>query len=114
MVTEKVTEAAVLTEAAVRHALLAVNDPHVPVSLEKMAMLRGIEISDAGEVTVELGIPCLACPGVSMLREQITKAVMAIPGARSVEVREGWHHRWTADMVDEPTRIYMREYGVSI
>ena len=35
-----------VTEAAVRHALLVVNDPHVPVSLEKMAMLRGIEISD--------------------------------------------------------------------
>jgi metal-sulfur cluster biosynthetic enzyme len=49
-----------------------------------------------------------------MLKEQIAKAVMAIPGARSVVVREGWHHRWTADMVDEPTRIYMRRYGVSV
>lgn len=103
-----------VTEAAVRQALRAVNDPHVPVSLERMAMLRGIEVSSAGDVTVELGIPCLACPGVSMLKEQIAKAVMAIPGARSIHVREGWHHRWTADMVDEPTRIYMRKYGVSV
>lgn len=109
-----VTEAAPLTEETVRQALLAVNDPHVPVSLEKMAMLRNIAISEAGEVTVELGIPCLACPGVSMLKEQITSVVMAIPGARSVEVREGWHHRWTADMVDGPTRIYMRKYGVNV
>lgn len=49
-----------------------------------------------------------------MLKEQITNAVMAIPGARSVAVREGWHHRWTTDMLDEPTRIYMRKYGVSV
>lgn len=103
-----------VTEAAVRQALRGVNDPHVPVSLERMGMLRGIEVSDAGNVTVELGIPCLACPGVSMLKEEITRAVMAIPGARSVDVREGWHHRWTADMVDEPARIYMRKYGVSV
>lgn len=103
-----------VTEAAVRRALDAVNDPHVPVSLERMAMLRGIEISQAGEVTVELGIPCLSCPGVSMLKEQIVQAVMAIPGVSAVHVREGWHHRWTADMVDNETRIYMRKYGVQI
>lgn len=104
----------VVTEGAVRQALSAVNDPHVPVSLERMAMLRDIAITDSGDVTVELCIPCLACPGVSMLKEQITNAVMAIPGARSVAVREGWHHRWTTDMLDEPTRIYMRKYGVSV
>jgi metal-sulfur cluster biosynthetic enzyme len=103
-----------VTEAQVRLALSHVNDPHVPVSLERMAMLRGIEITPGGEVTVELGIPCLSCPGVSMLKEQITQAVMAIPGASAIHVREGWHHRWTADMVDDRTRIYMRSYGVQI
>lgn len=107
-------EPVVVTEAAVRQALSTVTDPHVPVSLERMAMLRGIAISAAGAVTVELGIPCLSCPGVSMLKEQITRAVEAIPGASSVTVREGWHHRWTADMVDDQTRNYMRRYGVQI
>jgi ATP-binding protein involved in chromosome partitioning len=104
----------VVTEEAVREALSHVNDPHVPVSLERMAMLRGIEITAAGEVTVELGIPCLACPGVSMLKEQISRAVLAIPGTSAIHVKEGWHHRWTADMVDDRTRIYMRSYGVQI
>lgn len=103
-----------VTESAVRQALGKVNDPHLAVSIERMAMLRGIQISAAGEVTIELGIPCLACPGVSMLKEQITRAVLAVPGASSVTVQEGWHHHWTADMVDDRTRHFMRSYGVHL
>jgi ATP-binding protein involved in chromosome partitioning len=101
-------------EALVREALSHVNDPHVPVSLEKMGMLRGIQIGSGGQVEVELGIPCLSCPGVSMLKEKITQAVMAVPGATSVTVREGWHHSWTADMIDNETQQYMRKYGVQV
>lgn len=103
-----------VSEAQVREALSHVNDPHVPVSLERMAMLRDIRISEAGDVEVELGIPCLSCPGVSMLKEQITQAVMAVPGVTSVTVNEGWHHHWTANMLDDETRIYMRKYGVQV
>lgn len=101
-----------VTEAQVREALSHVNDPHIPVSLERMAMLRGISISDDGTVDVQLCIPCMSCPGVSMLKEQITNAVSQLPGVISVRVHEGWHHTWTADMLDGETRNYMRKYGV--
>lgn len=103
-----------VSEAAVREALSHVNDPHVPVSLEKMAMLRGVDISPEGEVDVELAIPCLSCPGVSLLKDEITRAVMGVPGVRAVHINEGWHHEWTADMVDHETRIFMRRHGVQV
>lgn len=75
-------------------------------------MVRGIEISEDGEVDIQLGIPCLSCPGVSMLKEQIIRAVNPLPGVKRVRVHEGWHHEWTTDMLDAETRGYMRRYGV--
>lgn len=101
-------------EIAVRKALRTVNDPHIPIGIDRMAMVRGVDIDDAGAVVVELGIPCLGCPGVSMLKQAVTDAVGAVPGVTSVTVDEGWHHQWTADMVDSDARNQMRHFGIVI
>ncbi|MGP4727576.1 metal-sulfur cluster assembly factor [Agrobacterium deltaense] len=101
-----------VTELEVKAALRAVHDPHVPVPIEEMGMLRGIEIADDGTVMVELGIPCLACPGVSMLKNDIVQAVSTIAGVTGVIVDEGWHHHWTTNMIAPEAREFMRRNGI--
>ena len=49
------TEATTLpSREDVVEALEAVHDPHVPVSLRRMGMLRDIEIADDGSVIVQV------------------------------------------------------------
>lgn len=103
-----------LTEGAVRAALEAVNDPHVPVSLRRMGMLREIEIAPDGVVRVQLCVPCLGCPGLSMLRDRVEESVAALPGVRRVEIDEGFHLRWTREMVEPEVRQLMRDNGIQI
>jgi ATP-binding protein involved in chromosome partitioning len=104
----------VVDEIAVREALRTVNDPHIPIGIDRLAMLRGVHIDDTGAVVVELGVPCLGCPGVSMLKQAVTDAVVAVPGVTTVTVDEGWHHEWTGDMVDSEARDQMRRYGIVV
>lgn len=103
-----------MTEQEIRQALLAVNDPHIPVSIESMGMLRGIQISESGVVDVELGIPCLACPGVSMLKQSIRDAVSCLEGVSEVNVLEGWHHEWTTQSIEPGARQLMRRFGIQV
>ena len=103
-----------LSEGTVRAALEAVHDPHVPVSLRRMGMLREVEIVPDGVVRVQLCIPCLGCPGVSMLRDRVEEAVSALPGVRRVEIDEGFHLSWSRDMVEHDVRRLMRENGIQI
>lgn len=103
-----------VTEQEVREALLAVHDPHIPVSIESMGMLRGIQISDTGVVDVELGIPCLACPGVSMLKQSVKDAVSGLDGVTSVNVSEGWHHDWNTQSIEPGARELMRRFGIQL
>jgi ATP-binding protein involved in chromosome partitioning len=103
-----------LTEGAVRSALEAVNDPHVPVSLRRMGMLREIEIAADGTVRVQLCVPCLGCPGLGMLHDRVVEAVSALPGVRRVEIDEGFHLRWTREMVEPEVRQLMRDNGIQI
>lgn len=100
-----------VTREEIEGALEQVHDPHVPVPIAKMGMLRGIDIAKDGSVKVELGIPCLGCPGVSMLRQSIKDAVLKLDGVSSVTIDEGWHHEWDTGMIAPEARAFMKQYG---
>jgi ATP-binding protein involved in chromosome partitioning len=98
----------------VRRALEDVKDPHIPVSLERMGMLRDVSVDTDGHVSVELAIPCLACPGVSLLKDDIVRAVGGVRGTTGVTIDEGWHHEWHVNMIDAPAQQLMRSYGIQL
>ena len=102
------------SKEAVEKALEAVHDPHVPVSLRRMGMLREIEIGEDGTVTVQVCIPCMGCPGVGMLRENVREAVLAVPGVTQVNVEEGWHLPWSRDMIESEVQDMMRLNGIQV
>ncbi len=95
-------------------ALEAVHDPHVPVSLRRMGMLREIDISDEGVVSVQVCIPCMGCPGAGMLRENVREAVGALPGVTEVLVEQGWHLPWSRDMIEPEVQEMMRANGIQV
>jgi metal-sulfur cluster biosynthetic enzyme len=98
----------------VRRALEDVKDPHIPVSLERMGMVRDVSVDADGHVSVELAIPCLACPGVNMLKDDIVRAVDGVQGTSGVTIDEGWHHEWHVDMIDADAQRLMRSYGIQL
>lgn len=95
-------------------ALECVNDPHVPVSLRRMGMLRDIAIGEDGTVRVQVCIPCMGCPGAGMIREGVRDAVMALPGVAEVVVEEGWYLPWTRDMIEPDVQDMMRVNGIQV
>jgi metal-sulfur cluster biosynthetic enzyme len=95
-------------------ALEAVHDPHVPVSLRRMGMLRDIEIDGDGAVSVQVCIPCMGCPGVGMLRENVREAALSVPGVTAVTVEEGWHLPWSRDMIEPDVQDMMRANGIQV
>ena len=99
---------------AIMQALESVHDPHVPVSLRRMGMLREINITQDGIVNVQICIPCMGCPGVGMLRENIRDAVIALPGVIDVIVEEGWHLQWSRDMIEPEVQDMMRVNGIQV
>ena len=98
----------------IMQALEAVHDPHVPVSLRRMGMLREINITQDGIVNVQVCIPCMGCPGVGMLRENIREAVITLPGVTDVIVEEGWHLQWSRDMIEPEVQEMMRVNGIQV
>ncbi len=97
----------------VHEALERVNDPHVPVSLRRMGMVRDVTLED-GVVTVQLCVPCMACPGVGLLHHQIKEALNGVDGVSEVVIEDGWHLNWTREMIEPDVRDLMRANGIQI
>jgi len=95
-------------------ALEAVNDPHVPASLRAMGMLNAVVVDDNGLARVQICIPCMACPGMALLRDAIGAAVRGVPGIRDVVIEEGWHLPWSPEMVSDEVRTLMRANGIQL
>jgi metal-sulfur cluster biosynthetic enzyme len=79
-----------------------------------MGMLREVEIEAGGVVCVQLCVPCLGCPGLGMLRDRVEEAVLALAGVNRVVIDEGFHLKWSRDMVEPATRQLMRDNGIQI
>lgn len=90
-----------------------VNDPHVPVSLRRMGMLDAVIVQD-GLVTVRVTVPCLGCPAVDTLKDQIRQTVGALDGVRSVRVETLWGAQWQRQDVDPTAHPILRKYGLQI
>ena len=102
------------SQDTILQALEQVNDPHVPVSLRRMGMLRDIEIRENGLVKIQICIPCLGCPGVGMLRENVRMAALSVPGVEEVVIEEGWHLPWSRDMIEPEVQDMMRANGIQV
>ena len=77
-------------------------------------MLREIEILAGGVVRVQICIPCMGCPGVGMLREEIREKILAVSGVTEVTVEEGWHLPWSREMIEPEVREMMRANGIQV
>jgi len=76
------------TVDAVLSALSQVMDPELGRDLVSLSMIRNVTVS-RGNISLDLVLTTPACPRKSEIQEAVEKAVLAIPGVTSVDVRTG-------------------------
>ena len=78
------------SKAEIMQALESVHDPHVPVSLHRMGMLREIEISEDGVVNIQVCIPCrVALASVCFVKISARQCSHSPVSQRSMSKRDG-------------------------
>jgi ATP-binding protein involved in chromosome partitioning len=74
-----------ISEPAVREALVGVIDPEIRRSVVELDMVRGVDI-DGDRVQVTLALTVAGCPMRSDLQQQVTERVSAVDGVGQVGV----------------------------
>lgn len=93
-------------------ALAAVPDPEIPaISIVDLGIVREVECDD-GQVDVTVTPTYAGCPATELIREDITRALMAA-GASAVTVHTVLSPPWTTDWLSEETRARLAAYGIA-
>jgi ring-1,2-phenylacetyl-CoA epoxidase subunit PaaD len=103
----------VLNADAAWRALEGVPDPEVPViSVVELGIVRGLEVTEAGAVTVTITPTYSGCPAMFEIEKDV-RAALEAAGASSVEVRTVLSPAWTTDWIPESAREKLRTYGIA-
>lgn len=99
--------------AAIRRELDTIGDPcsvaaGTPMGLESMGLIRSVDVDPEGNVVVQLRLTSPCCLNVGYFDVEIRKAVEAIEGVRSVEVRRDIGLDWRPDMMSPDARARRR------
>jgi len=101
-----------VTRDAAWAALAAVPDPEIPaISIVDLGIVREVEC-DGSHVDVTVTPTYAGCPATELIREDITRALMAA-GASAVAVHTVLSPPWTTDWLSEETRARLAAYGIA-
>lgn len=102
-----------MTRDEIFKVLEAVLDPEIPVlTIADLGILRDVDVSDQGKVTVHITPTYNGCPAMDMITVNIKAALQEV-GIMDVQVTSSLDPVWTTDWITEAGRQKLLEYGIA-
>jgi metal-sulfur cluster biosynthetic enzyme len=100
-------------EARLWHALQAVEDPEIPVSVVGLGLIVSLQYLEAERVArVDLTFTSMGCPATEFIEDDIRQALLADPDVDEVAIEVVWDPVWTRARIREDARARMRTLGI--
>lgn len=92
-------------EEKVVEMLRTVYDPEIPVDIYSLGLVYRIDLSDSGELTVDMTLTAPNCPMADFILEDVRMKLESIDGVKSVTVNIVFEPEWTQDMMSEEAKL---------
>lgn len=90
---------------AVIAALKEIFDPEIPVNIYDLGLIYGVDVDDAGGVTVTMTLTTPHCPVAESMPSEVEMRVAAVPGVRDCEVNLVWDPAWDPAKMSDEARL---------
>ncbi len=99
-----------LTEDRIIGAICTVYDPEIPVNIYELGLIYAIEISDTGNVKVEMTLTAPACPSAQELPEMVKDAIAKLDGVADIDVETVWDPPWDPSRMSEDAKLSLNMF----
>jgi metal-sulfur cluster biosynthetic enzyme len=100
-------------EARLWHALRAVEDPEIPISVVGMGLIVAVAYRpDTRTADLKITYTAMGCPAMEFIEEDIRAACLADPDVDAVDIEVVWDPVWTKSRIRAEARDAMRRLGV--
>lgn len=80
-------------------------DPEVPVNIYELGLIYDINVSDEGDVEIEMTLTSPNCPVAETLPVEVEEKVKIVEEVRNVKVNITFDPPWTKDMMSEEAKL---------
>ena len=92
-------------EEKVVEMLKTVFDPEIPVDIYSLGLVYKIDLSDEGDLTVDMTMTAPSCPMADFIIEDARLKLEAIEGIKSVTINLVFEPECTKDMMSEEAKL---------
>jgi FeS assembly SUF system protein len=88
-------------------AIKTVEDPEIPADIYELGLIYGIEIDDAGKVSIAMTLTSPMCPVADSLPMEVQEKVIAIAGVTDVDLRVVFDPPWDKSRMSDEARLLL-------
>lgn len=85
--------------------LKTVYDPEIPVDIYNLGLIYNIDLSDEGNLTVDMTLTAPNCPATDFIVEDTRIKLESIEGVNRVDIRIVFEPEWNKDMMSEEAKL---------
>ena len=85
--------------------LKTVYDPEIPVNVYDLGLIYKIDVSDNGEVALDMPLTAPNCPAADFIMEDIRQKVESVEGVTSATINLVFEPEWDKDMMSEEAKL---------
>ena len=85
--------------------LKTVYDPEIPVNVYDLGLIYKIDVSDNGEVALDMTLTAPNCPAADFIMEDICQKVESVEGVTSATINLVFEPEWDKDMMSEEAKL---------
>lgn len=85
--------------------LRTVFDPEIPVDVYSLGLVYRIEVSDEGDVDMDMTLTAPNCPIADFIFEDVREKVGSVAGVRNVNVNLVFDPVWEPSMMSEEAKV---------
>ncbi|MBX3728834.1 MAG: SUF system Fe-S cluster assembly protein [Candidatus Sumerlaeia bacterium] len=91
-------------------AVRDVYDPEIPVNIYDLGLIYGIDLTEAGDVDVQMTLTSPSCPAAESLPPQVEQRIAAVEGVASATIRVVWEPPWNPEMMSEDAKLELNMF----
>ncbi len=92
-------------ETRVVEMLRTVFDPEIPVDIYSLGLIYNIDVTDGGDVNVDMTLTAPNCPAADFIVEDARLKLESIEGVENVNITIVFEPEWTKDMMSEEAKL---------
>ena len=85
--------------------LKTVYDPETPVNVYDLGLIYKIDVSDNGEVALDMTLTAPNCPAADFIMEDIRQKVESVEGVTAATINLVFEPEWDKDMMSEEAKL---------